>query len=151
MPKLGADKRFQKLRYPRKIRVGVFHFEEGNMDGAERTLRHGVDLDGQVAEVMKSAELFFIVVGCADGIVQNAKDFVAGFVFAKKEEILVEIVDQIVLTKSLDAEDDNAVNTIQAGHARGKVAGQLGRALGELAGMCGFVEITEKHRIDAHL
>ena len=44
--------------------------------------------------------------------------------------MLVEIVDQILLTKCLDSEDDNAVDIGQAGHSRGKVAGQLGRALG---------------------
>ena len=121
------------------------------MDGTKCAFRQGVDLNRQVAEVVQVNKLCTVVVLFPDRIIENGFDFICNISQIALEEMLVEIVDQILLTKCLDAEDDNAVDIGQAGHARGKVAGQLGRSLGKLAGMCGFVEVTEKHRIDTHL
>nr|DAO54287.1 MAG TPA: hypothetical protein [Caudoviricetes sp.] len=151
VPEFGADKRFEELRDPGEVRVGVFHFEEGNMDGAKRPLGQGVDLDGKIAKCVQGVELFFIIVLCAESVIQHMEDGVTGGGTGLAEEILVEILDQIFLTKCLDTEDDNFIYTGQTGHARGEVAGELGSACRELTGVGGFIKIAEKHGVDIHI
>jgi hypothetical protein len=63
------------------------------------------------------------------------------------EEIFVEIVDQVGLDKTLQAEHDNFLPTVYTTHAGRKIGYRLCDTMRQHFGMNGFIKVTQKHGV----
>ena len=106
--------------------------------------RQGDDLDGQITQIMKRGDMRSrIAIGTERGV-HNTGVFGHDLVLITAEEMVVEIIDEVVMAESLQAEEDDLVPHADAGHSRRHIGHGFGDPLREHRSMAGLIKITEQ-------